>query len=104
MTTGREFVSAFGEPTKKGGGVGWVPPWLEWDCVELIEDEQGGASAENEGENGGKKVVVVGVMVELRDPGTGHAMTEEQKKKGMGGLWDQASGWVWANLKIFKPE
>ncbi len=75
-TTGREFVIALGEPTKKGGGTGWLDVWLEWSAL--------------------------GIQVDLRDPkGT---ETEEIKKKGLGGVWDQAAGWVWVDLKIFRPE
>ncbi|GFZ42925.1 hypothetical protein JCM24511_00643 [Saitozyma sp. JCM 24511] len=107
-TTGREFVSAFGEPSKKGGGTGWVPPFLEWSRVEILgeDDETDGSAVGGEAEEGhtGRRTVVIGVMVELSHPGPGEKMTEEQKLKGMGGVWDRAAGWEWSNLKIFRPD
>jgi hypothetical protein len=107
-TIGREFVSAFGEPSKKGGGTGWVPPFLEWIRVEILgddDDTHGSAvGGGDEEEQTGRRTVVIGVMVELRDPGPGEKMTKEQKLKGMGGVWDRAAGWEWSNLKLFRPD
>ncbi len=76
-TTGRDFVETLGEPSKKGGGTGWVDIWLEW------EDH--------------------GVQVELRDPKGDEVITEEAKKKGLGGPWDRAGSWVWGVIKLFAP-
>jgi hypothetical protein len=77
ITTGRDFVQTFGEPSKKGGGTGWVDIWLEW------EDS--------------------GIQVELRDPKGDEVITEEAKKKGLGGPWDRAGSWVWGVIKLFSP-
>ncbi|KAK6907052.1 hypothetical protein I204_00146 [Kwoniella mangroviensis CBS 8886] len=85
-STGRDFVSHLGEPTRKGSG-GWTGLWLEWSSVELKAKE---------GE------VTVGIMVELRDPGANELLTEEGRKKGMGGVWERASRWEWSNIKFFK--
>ena len=82
-TTGTEFVGHFGEPTKKGEGeTGYVPTFLEWDRVEIV-DRQGNKHT-------------MGVMFELRDDGKG----------GDGGarVWDRAGGWVWTSLKLFIPD
>ncbi|CAD6585377.1 MAG: hypothetical protein TREMPRED_004122 [Tremellales sp. Tagirdzhanova-0007] len=102
-TNGRDFVRAFGEPARKGGGEGWIPIFMEWRNVELVipacsrqhVDDCSGARVET---------VVLSMMVELRDPGPELVMTDEQKRKGMGGIWDQAAEWAWASLKLFKPE
>jgi hypothetical protein len=87
-TTGRDLVEVLGEPSKKGGMEGWVGLWLEWGCVELER---------REGE-----VVKLGMMVELRD--TGKEATEEEMKKGQGGVWERAAKWEWASLKVFQAE
>ncbi|WWD16843.1 hypothetical protein CI109_101275 [Kwoniella shandongensis] len=93
-TIGRQLVSCLGEPSRKGSG-GWTGLWLEWTKVELKR-----RSEEGEGEG----VVEVGLMVELRDPGAAEKMTEEDMRKGMGGVWDRAAKWEWKSLKVFKPE
>ena len=89
-TTGKEFVQCFGEPSKKGGGKFNIPLFLEWNMVEL-KSEVGGQ-------------VALGVMVELRDPGAGEKLSEEQMKKGAGGPWDRAVNWEWQGIKVFKAE
>ena len=89
-TTGREFVQHFGEPSKKGGGSNaFIPPFLEWNDVELV------------GSNGEK--THIGIMVELRNPGSHEVLTEERKRTGAGGVWDRAADWEWAGLKVFDP-
>ena len=89
-STGRDFVECLGEPSRKGGGTGFMPPWLEWASVELKCIHGDGA-------------VRIGVLIELRDPGSGERMTEEQQKMGAGGLWDRAARWPWGTLKLFDP-
>lgn len=48
QTRGRDFVAALGEPSRKGGGSGGVggfagvPPWMEWNNVELEVGEPQG--------------------------------------------------------------
>lgn len=117
-TTGRDFVSCFGEPSKKGGGLNsFVPPFLEWDNLEIVsasnhsgQQRVGGRNAEESKEEDGDeeekkeegRVVRIGIMVELRDPGAKEVLTDQQKIKGAGGLWDRAAGWTWVGLKIFK--
>ena len=109
-TTGREFVAAFGEPRRKGGGDGWVGPYLEWGSVEILATKKDGDGNEAEGtsELGSHldetRTVSLGIMVELRDPGAGEVLTPEQLRKGAGGVWDRAGGWTWACLKLFEPE
>lgn len=49
------------------------------------------------------RTVVLGIMVELRDPGADEVLSEEQKRKGAGGIWDRAAGWSWSGMKIFPP-
>jgi hypothetical protein len=44
--------------------------------------------------------VDVGIMLELSDPKTD---SEEQKAKGVGGVWDRAASWPWASIKVFRP-
>jgi len=87
-TTGKDFVSHFGEPTKKGEGQeGYVPPFLEWERVE-VADETG-------------KRMEVGVLVELRGgSGAGNAGVEGEAQKGAG-IWDRAGDWTWVGLKLF---
>ena len=84
-TTGKDFVSHFGEPTKKGEGQeGYVPPFMEWERVEIVNDEG--------------KTVEVGVMVELQEGGSGGG--DDEAKKGAA-LWDRAGDWTWVGLKLF---
>ncbi|WWC87599.1 uncharacterized protein L201_002489 [Kwoniella dendrophila CBS 6074] len=90
--TGRDLVSHLGEPSRKGAG-GWTGLWLEWSSVPLK------ASIPN-----GEKEVKIGIMVELRDPGANELLTEEGRKKGMGGVWERASRWEWSNIKFFKVD
>jgi hypothetical protein len=88
-------VTHFGEPTKKGEGqTGYVPPFMEWSALEIVDEEQGG-------ENG--HVVKVGIMVELLDPGAPApvGMGMGGPKGAEGGLWDRAADWVWVGLKVF---
>ncbi|ORX36466.1 hypothetical protein BD324DRAFT_628968 [Kockovaella imperatae] len=89
QTTGKDFVACLGEPSRKGGGQGFVSPWLEWGDVEL--------------KSGESSIAKVGIMVELRDPGAHEVLSDEQKTKGAGGVWDRASGWTWGSLKLFDP-
>ncbi len=119
-TKGRDFVGAFGEPGRKGGGDGWVEIWMEWIRVDLVASQPStiqtnrtpriAPSAEELEVNDAnvmdkeRETVVLGVMVELRDPGAEEVLTEEQKRKGAGGVWDRAVGWEWYCLKLFKPE
>ena len=102
-TNGRDFVRAFGEPAKKGGGEGWIPIFMEWRNVELVIPA-GSQQDVDEHPRVRKETVMLGMMVELRDPGPELVMSDEQRKKGMGGIWDQAADWAWASLKLFKPE
>ncbi|KAK8861260.1 hypothetical protein IAR55_002079 [Kwoniella newhampshirensis] len=90
-SVGRQLVSCLGEPSRKGSG-GWTGIWLEWSKVELQAAQEGGETLE------------VGLMVELRDPGAAEKMTEEDMRKGMGGVWDRAGRWEWQSLKVFKSE
>ncbi|RXK38212.1 hypothetical protein M231_04496 [Tremella mesenterica] len=78
-TTGRNFVSSLGEPTKKGGGTTWLPIYLEWDRVRLL--------------NPSGETVEVGIMVELNDP--------RGKDERSGDIWDRAGDWVWESFKVF---
>lgn len=97
-TTARDFVSHFGEPTKKGEGqTGYVPPFMEWDGLEIVDGD--GA----QGERGGGEVVKVGIMVELLDPGVPAppGLGMGGPKGADGGLWDRAADWVWVGLKVF---
>lgn len=85
-TSGREIVRRLGEPARKGAG-SWLGVWLEWTDVRLRR---------------GDNIVSVGIMLELKDPKGAEGMTEEQKKAGMGGLWDQAANWRWGSIKLFR--
>ncbi|KAK4689214.1 hypothetical protein P7C73_g906, partial [Tremellales sp. Uapishka_1] len=89
-TTGREIVAGLGEPTRKGGGVGWVDVWLEWKDMEILDEK--------------REHVRVGIMVELRDPRGDEVVSEEMKKKGIGGIWDRAKDWEWSSVKLFRLE
>ncbi|WOO78860.1 uncharacterized protein LOC62_02G002398 [Vanrija pseudolonga] len=86
-TKGRDLVRLLGEPSRKGSG-GWVGVWLEWGRVGLKDDS-------------GR--VEVGIMLELSDPKGAEQLTDEQRKKGAGGVWDRAAGWAWGSLKVFRP-
>ncbi|WRT65366.1 uncharacterized protein IL334_002309 [Kwoniella shivajii] len=88
-STGRDLVSCLGEPTRKGSG-GWTGLWLEWSSVSLKNPEGKG--------------IIIGIMVELNDPGANEILTEEGRKKGMGGVWERASRWTWSNIKLFKVD
>jgi hypothetical protein len=44
-----------------------------------------------------------GMQVELRDPKGDEVITDEVKKKGLGGPWDRAGSWVWGVIKLFEP-
>ncbi|KAI9632260.1 uncharacterized protein MKK02DRAFT_40564 [Dioszegia hungarica] len=105
---GREFVSALGEPSRKGGAQGWVGPWLEWADLKILVPRRRSIQADVEPGQGGTSMeeaedmeeVGIGLMVELRD---GHKQpTEEEMKKGLGGVWDRAAGWGWGCVKIFR--
>ncbi|WVO14771.1 hypothetical protein L204_102409 [Cryptococcus depauperatus] len=87
-TIGRELVSSLGEPSRKGSG-SWTGLWLEWNKVvfKMNQNEES----------------VIGIMVELRDPGAGE-VTEDTIKNGLGGIWERAAKWEWKSLKLFKPE
>lgn len=107
-STGREFVSALGEPSRKGGAQGWVGPWLEWADLKILVPRRRSKQADVEPGQGGTSMeeaedmeeVGIGLMVELRD---GHKQpTEEEMKKGLGGVWDRAAGWGWGCVKIFR--
>ncbi|WVR04127.1 hypothetical protein IAU60_001126 [Kwoniella sp. DSM 27419] len=87
-TPGRDLVACFGEPSRKGSG-GWTGLWLEWSPVELARSDTGSS-------------IRIGVMVELRDPGAKEQVSDEAKKKGMGGVWERAAAWSWASLKVFQ--
>ena len=95
-------MRAFGEPDRKGGGERErVPVWLEWGRVELVLPPDGPSETEGEKERG---TTAIGLMVDLQRPDPAAALTEEQKKKGLGGVWDRAAGCKWATLKLFKPD
>ncbi|WWC68899.1 uncharacterized protein I206_102835 [Kwoniella pini CBS 10737] len=89
-SNGREFISHLGEPNRKGSG-SWIGLWLEWNNI-LIKSEKEG------------KEFKIGIMIELKDPGSYEFLTEEGRKKGMGGIWERASRWEWSNIKFFKVE
>lgn len=74
-TVGKDLVKTLGEPSKKGGGQYGMDVYLEWASL--------------------------GVQIDLKDR-SGGEMTDEQKKKGMGGVWDKAAGWGWGCLKVFE--
>ncbi|KAJ9109370.1 hypothetical protein QFC21_000700 [Naganishia friedmannii] len=78
--TGKALVSAFGEPSRKGGGIGWVDVWLEWELPSL---------------NG------TGIHVSLEDPRGEEVVNEEEQRRGLGGVWDRAGGWVWGACKLY---
>lgn len=129
-TTGKDFVAHLGEPTRRGGGEGWVEPWLEWASVEVWSLGGGGgvdglsgvesvqaASSETIAKN---IKVTIGLMVELR-PSTGpgsntqHASTGTGDRAGQlstdgkvhmpfGGVWDVAKDWEWSCIKVFKAQ
>ena len=73
-SVGKDLVKALGEPSKKGGGQFWLDVYLEWPAL--------------------------GVQIDLKEQGK--EITEEQKKKGMGGVWDKAAEWGWSCLKVFE--
>jgi hypothetical protein len=75
--TGAALVSTLGEPTRKGGGTGWVDVWLEYASL--------------------------GLQIDLQDPRGDEVVSEEAQKKGMGGVWDRAGRWVWSSCKVFEP-
>lgn len=77
-TTGTSLVTSLGEPSRKGGGIGWVDVWLEYSAL--------------------------GISVDLEDPRGDEVVSEEARKKGLGGVWDRAGGWVWSCVKVFKPQ
>ena len=85
-----------------------MAPWLEWTRVEIIDgpneevDVNDGLHSEGIPKTG--SVAVLGVMVELRDPGAAEKLTEQQIKKGVGGVWDRAANWQWACMKLFNPD
>ena len=81
-TTGREFVSCFGGPSKRGRQAGFVPTYLEWGRVDLKATEGG--------ESG------VGVMVELREK------MEDGMNVTPSDVWTKAAEWEWSCLKVFK--
>ena len=76
-TRGRDIVAALGEPSRKGGGTGWVDVWLEYANV--------------------------GVVLDLQDPRGDEIVSEAEQAKGIGGMWDRAGRWVWSSVKVFKP-
>lgn len=76
-TTGSDIVRALGEPSRKGGGTGWVDVWLEYGAV--------------------------GVSFDLQDPRGEEVVSEEEQARGIGGVWDRAGRWVWSSVKVFKP-
>lgn len=123
-TTGRDFVRALGEPGRKGGGTGWVGPWLEWPDLRISRvrsrpstsagpgegSEENAGRAEVERSDGSgeasksppdKEECRMGLMVELRDSGLAN-VSEQDMKQGLGGLWDRAAGWEWGCIKIFE--
>jgi hypothetical protein len=73
-TIGKDLVGKLGEPTKKGGGIRGQDVYLEWPKL--------------------------GVQIDLKDQGK--EVTEEQKKRGLGGVWDKAAEWSWSCLKVFE--
>ncbi|KAJ9106004.1 hypothetical protein QFC19_003340 [Naganishia cerealis] len=79
-TTGKALVSALGEPSRKGGGIGWVDVWLEWEHV---------------GGDG------VGLHFSLEDPRGDEVVGAEEQRRGLGGVWDRAGGWVWGVCKMY---
>ncbi|OCF32353.1 hypothetical protein I316_06022 [Kwoniella heveanensis BCC8398] len=99
-TTGRQFVSCLGEPSRKGSG-GWTGVWLEWSPVELVSTASSQPFPKDTGVE--SETVKVGIMLELRDPGAQEKVSDDAKKKGMGGVWERAAGWSWASVKVFKP-
>ncbi|GHJ85229.1 hypothetical protein NliqN6_1631 [Naganishia liquefaciens] len=76
-TRGRDIVEALGEPSRKGGGTGWVDVWLEYASV--------------------------GVLFDLQDPRGEEIVSQEEQARGIGGVWDRAGRWVWSSIKVFKP-
>ncbi|KAL7419890.1 hypothetical protein Q5752_005806 [Cryptotrichosporon argae] len=46
--------------------------------------------------------VFLGLMLELRDPGAGETLSENEIKRGAGGVWERAAGWTWASIKVFR--
>lgn len=73
-TIGKDLVGKLGEPTKKGGGTRGQDVYLEW--------------------------AKLGIQIDLKDQGK--EVTEEQKKRGLGGVWDKAAEWSWSCLKVFE--
>ena len=78
QTTAQNLVESLGEPSKKGGKPGWIDTYMEWTTTILDSD-----GVERK----------VGILVELKE-GKGEGMT----------VWDRASGWEWACLKVFSAE
>lgn len=76
-TTAKNLVECFGEPKQKGGQVGWLDTYMEWE-VEVLDQEG--------------DIKRVGVLVELREGG-GEGIS----------VWDRAGTWEWACLKLFTP-
>jgi hypothetical protein len=101
-TTGRDFVAALGEPTRKGGAKGWVGPWLEWSELRVLAPtlQHKRCRSEQTDASEAREEVGIGLMVELRP--AQRELTEEEKKKGMGGVWDMAAGWEWGCIKFFR--
>lgn len=79
-TTGKALVSVLGEPSRKGGGIGWVDVWLEWELPSL---------------NG------IGIHISLEDPRGDEVVSEEEQRRGLGGVWDRAGNWVWSVCKLY---
>ncbi|KAJ9125698.1 hypothetical protein QFC22_000661 [Naganishia vaughanmartiniae] len=79
-TTGKALVSALGEPSRKGGGIGWVDVWLEWELSSMSG---------------------IGIHVSLEDPRGDEEVDEEQQRRGLGGVWDRAGHWIWGVCKLY---
>lgn len=79
-TTGKTLVSVLGEPSRKGGGIGWVDVWLEWQLPNM---------------NG------IGIHISLEDPHGDEVVNEEEQRRGLGGVWDRAGNWVWGVCKLY---
>jgi hypothetical protein len=119
QTQGKTLVSVFGEPTRKGGGTGWVDIWLEWEDVVLVptpstsisipipmtnaqEETEPSTSSGTTPQDQEQPGIHLGLMVTLRDPRADEIVTEEQKRKGVGGIWERAGEWVWGEIKVFR--
>lgn len=88
-TTGADFVRHLGEPTRKGGGNNWIPPWLEWERTSIVSDDH--------------DTKTMAIMIELRPSKVPIThQNPQQVHMPFGGIWEAAKAWEWGCLKVFR--